>query len=126
MVVYGYKYILVSTPINYMSRHFTPDKYARIESGKEKKHKKPQARPSPDIYATTLFKPRHDDIIKDWQINLKDKLDINKLEVTLKEITGVDLEITVSCWLDVHIKETGITWGDAIKYTSRTFKELVE
>jgi hypothetical protein len=107
-----------------MYRNFKPDKHQRIREHHE--NKQPQARPSQEIYAKTLFKPRHDDVIQDWQINLRDKLDINKLETVLQEITGVDLEITVSCWLDVHIKEEGITWGDAIKCTSETFKELTQ
>jgi len=105
-----------------MYRNFKSDKHQRIRDRHEQKNT-PIARPSQEIYAKTLFRPRHRDIIKDWQINLKDKLDINKLEKVLKEITGLDLEITVSCWLDVHIKEEGICWGDAIKYTSKALKE---
>ena len=107
-----------------MYRNFKPNKYTRKETNK--KQGKQQVRPSQKIYARTLFKPRHTDIIRDWEINLKDKLDINKLEKRLKEITGVDLEISVSCWLDVHIKEEGICWGDAIKYTSKALRELTE
>jgi len=105
-----------------MYRNYTPDKHKRIREHHER-NKQPQARPSRDIYAKTLFKPRHDDIIQDWQINLKDKLDIKKLEEVLREVTGVDLEISVSCWLDVHIKTDGICWGDAIKYTSEALRE---